>query len=85
MNAREGADHEQTIVTLSSVNTASAFAVILVLFIILRPRSGAAIAVNELIIVEEWLTISVPQMLLYLLIFLVLAGSLSYFFYDIYW
>jgi putative membrane protein len=80
MNAREGSDHEQTIVTLSSVNTASSFAVILVLFIILRPRSGAAIAVNELIIIEEWLVISIPQMLSFLVIFIVLAGSLSYFF-----
>lgn len=80
MNAREGSDHEQTIVTLSSVNTASSFAVILVLFIILRPRSGAAIAVNELIIIEEWLAISIPQMLSFLVIFIVLAGSLSYFF-----
>ena len=79
MNAREGSDHEQTIVTLSSVNTASAFAVILVLFVILRPRSGAAIAVNELIVIDEWVAISIPNMLIFLLIFLILAGSLSYF------
>ena len=79
MNAREGSGNEQTIVTLSSVNTASSFSVILVLFIILRPRSGAAIAVNELIPVEEWTTLMIPTNFLFLLIFLVLAGSLSYF------
>jgi putative membrane protein len=79
MNAREGSGNEQTIVTLSAVNTASAFSVIAVLFIILRPRSGAALAVNELIAVEEWLELSIPTTLLYLLIFIILSGSLSYF------
>ena len=79
MNAREKAGDEQTIVTLSSVNTASAFSVIVVLFIILRPRSGAALAVNELIAVEEWTSFMMPADLIYLLIFLILGGSLSYF------
>ena len=79
MNAREGSGNEQTIVTLSSVNTASAFSVIVVLFVILRPRSGAALAVNELIAVEEWTSFMVPTDLIYLLIFLIFGGSLSYF------
>jgi putative membrane protein len=79
MNAREGSGNEQTIVTLSSVNTASAFSVIVVLFIILRPRSGAALAVNEIVSIEEWSTLFIPTNLIYFLIFLVLAGSLSYF------
>jgi len=79
MNAREGSGNEQTIVTLSSVNTASAFSVIVVLFVILRPRSGAALAVNELIAVEEWTSLMIPTDLIYLLIFLIFGGSLSYF------
>jgi len=79
MNAREGSGNEQTIVTLSSVNTASAFSVILVLFIILRPRSGAAIAVNELVVVEEWTSLMIPTNLIYFMIFLIFSGSLSYF------
>jgi len=79
MNAREASGNEQTIVTLSSVNTASAFSVIIVLFIILRPRSGAALAVNELVAVEEWASTAVPTDLIYLLMFLLLGGSLSYF------
>lgn len=79
MNARGESDEEQTIVTLSAVNTASAFAVIAVLFIILRPRSGAAIAVNELIAVNGWVDVMAPVALLYLLMFLCLAGGLSYF------
>lgn len=79
MNAREGSGNEQTIVTLSSVNTASAFSVIVVLFIILRPRSGAALAVNELIAIEEWASVMIPTNLIYLLVFLIFGGSLSYF------
>ena len=80
MTARGESGDEQTIVTLSSVNTASAFSVIVVLFVILRSRSGAALAVNELIVVEEWTEVLMPSALVYLLIFLVLAGGLSYFF-----
>ena len=79
MNARGESGDEQTIVTLSSVNTASAFSVIVVLFVILRPRSGAALAVNDLIAIEEWTTLMLPADLIYLLMFLVLGGSLSYF------
>ncbi len=79
MNARGESGNEQTIVTLSAVNTASAFSVISVLFIILRPRSGAALAVNELIVVEEWTSLMIPQNLVFLLIVLLLSGSLSYF------
>ena len=78
MNARGASGDEQTIVTLSSVNTASAFSVILVLFIILRPRSGAALAVNELIAVEEWTAVLMPVNLVYLLMILLFGGALSY-------
>jgi putative membrane protein len=79
MNARQKSSPEQTIVTLSSVNTAATFSVLVVLFIILRPRSGVMIAVNELIAVEAWSTFMMPSTLLYFLMFLVLGGSLSYF------
>jgi putative membrane protein len=79
MTARRKSSDEQTIITLSAVNTASAFSVILVLFIILRPRSGAALAVNELIPVSEWSGILMPQELVYLLIVLLIGGTVSYF------
>ncbi len=79
MKTRDSSGNEQTIITLSAVNTASAFSVILMLFIILRPRSGAAIAIHELISVEEWIELLAPVNLIYLLIFLVFAGMLSYF------
>jgi len=79
MNARGESDKRQTIVTLSAVNTACAFFVVVVLFIILRSRSGATLAAMELIAVEEWITIMMPANLIYLLITLLLGGTLSYF------
>jgi putative membrane protein len=79
MNARGESDKRQTIVTLSAVNTACAFFVVVVLFIILRSRSGAALAAMELIPLKEWTSILMPVNLIYLLITLLLGGSLSYF------
>lgn len=79
MNLRQKASREQTIVTLSSVNTAAAFSVTLMLFILQRTRSGVMIAVNELIAVEPWTSLLMPVDLTHLLMFLVLGGSLSYF------
>jgi len=79
MNARQKSSQEQTIITLSSVNTAATFSVITILFIVLRPRSGVTIAVNELITVEAWSNLLMPTALVYLLMFLILSGVLSYF------
>jgi len=79
MNARGESDKRQTIITLSAVNTACAFFVVVVLFIILRSRSGATLAAKELISVEEWTHLILPGYLSYLLIALLLGGTLSYF------
>ena len=79
MNARGESDKRQTIVTLSAVNTVCAFFVVVVLFIILRSRSGATLAAKELMPVSEWNTIIMPTYLSYLLIALLLGGTLSYF------
>lgn len=79
MNARGESDKRQTIVTLSAVNTACAFFVVVVMFIILRSRSGATLAAMELIAVEEWTSIMMPTNLIYLMITLLLGGTLSYF------
>lgn len=79
MNARGESDKRQTIITLSAVNTACAFFVVVVLFIILRSRSGATLAAKELIPVSEWTTILMPTNLIYLLIALLFGGTLSYF------
>jgi putative membrane protein len=79
MNARQKTSQEQTIVTLSAVNTAATFSVTVMLFIILRARSGVTIAVSELIAIEPWQSLVMPAGLIYLLMFLVLSGALSYF------
>lgn len=79
MNARGESNSRQTIVTLSAVNTACAFFVVAVLFIILRSRSGATLAVMDLIAIKEWTTIIMPNNLIYLLIALLLGGTLSFF------
>jgi len=79
MNARGESDKRQTIVTLSAVNTACAFFVVVVMFVILRSRSGATLAAMELISVAEWTSLFIPENLTYLLIALLLGGTLSYF------
>lgn len=79
MNARGESSKKQTIITLSAVNTACAFFVVVVMFIILKSRSGATLAAMELISVTEWINILMPSNLSYLLIALLLGGTLSYF------
>lgn len=79
MQARPRSSQEQTIVTLSSVNTAAAFSVTLMLFLILRTRSGVIIAISGLIAVEPWTSLLMPLPLTYLLMFIILSGTLSYF------
>lgn len=79
MNIRQKTSTEQTIVTLAAVNTATAFFVVIVLFVILKARSGVTIAIATLIPTEAWVDILMPSTLVYLLMFLVLSGCLSYF------
>lgn len=79
MNLRQKTSKEQTIVTLSSVNTAAAFCMTLMLFIIGKARSGVMIVISNFIAVEPWDSVLMPVSLTYLLMFLVLGGSLSYF------
>ena len=80
LNTRGESSKRQTIVTLSAVNTACAFFVVIMMFVILRARSGAALAVMDLIKVSEWSSGFIPLYLVYFLIALVFAGSLSYLF-----
>lgn len=79
MNARQKSSQEQTIVTLSAVNTAATFSVTMMLFIIQRARSGVTLAVKDLMVIESWDSIPLPLGLTYLLMFLVISGILSYF------
>ena len=66
------------ILTLSAINTANSFFVISALFIILRPRSGAAIVVDQLIDVRQW-SAQMPQELSLLLISALIASTLGFF------
>jgi putative membrane protein len=79
MNTRGESSKRQTIITLSAVNTACAFFVVVVMFIILKSRSGATLAAMELISVSEWENTLMPSNLSYLLIALLLGGTISYF------
>jgi putative membrane protein len=79
MNVRGESDKRQTIVTLSAVNTACAFFVVVVLYIILRSRSGATLAVMQLISIQVWDQLLMPVNLIYLLMALLFGGTLSYF------
>jgi putative membrane protein len=67
------------ILTLSAINTANSFFVLSALFLILRPRSGAAIVVNELIEAKEWTSISPPVDLTLLMISALMASALGFF------
>ncbi len=79
LNIRRNNDTEQTILTLSAVNTACTFSTVIVLFVLLRARSGAMLTVHELISVAQWSDSGMPVLLCYFLIFLVLAGCISFF------
>ena len=79
MNTRKESDYRQTIVTLSAVNTASAFIVVVVLFLILKARSGVTLVISELISIEQWTFLMLPTTLTYFLIALLVSGVVSYF------
>lgn len=76
---RKNPDRKQVIITLSAINTANSFFVLIALFLIMRARSGAAIVVNQLLSVEQWSGNLMPEILAYLLIGGLFAATLSYF------
>ncbi|MFW3147307.1 MAG: tripartite tricarboxylate transporter permease [Thermoplasmatota archaeon] len=67
------------IMTLSAINTANSFFVLAALFLILRPRSGAAIVVNDLVDVTPWHSPLPPMELALLMGAALLASSLGFF------
>lgn len=77
--ARGESDKRQTIITLSAVNTACAFFVVIAMFIILKARSGATLAVMDLISISEWKIIFLPENLAFFLIAILFGGTLSFF------
>lgn len=80
MLARRTREPEQVIMTLSGVNTANVIFCIETLFIISRARSGATIAINRLLVVQPWSSLSsTPSTLLYLLIAVLIAAPFAFF------
>ncbi|MCK5561588.1 MAG: tripartite tricarboxylate transporter permease, partial [Thermoplasmata archaeon] len=79
MMFRKEPERDQVIITLSAINTTNAFFVLVALFLILRPRSGAAIVVNQLIPVEQWSSVAMPVALIYLLLAGLIAAILAFF------
>jgi len=67
------------IITLSAINTANSFFVLGALFLILRPRSGAAIVVNDLVEVHQWSGALPPSELVLLMISALLASCLGFY------
>jgi putative membrane protein len=53
--------------------------VLVALFLILRPRSGAAIVVNQLVPVEQWGGLVMPANLVYLVLAGLVAAILGFF------
>jgi putative membrane protein len=76
---RKDTSPRSVILMLSAINTANSFFVVAALFLILRPRSGAAIVVDELIQVSEWARIVPPYALSVLLISSISASCMGFF------
>jgi len=70
---------EQVIVSISSINASNAIFTLIALFLILKPRSGIAMTVDQLLLVEAWNGILPPQALIYLLMAVLAASVISYF------
>ena len=79
MLARRTRDPEQVIMTLSCVNTANVIFCLATLFLISRARSGATIAINRILPVHAWTEFVPPLALIYLLIVVLTAASVSFF------
>lgn len=70
---------EDVIITLSAVNTANAFFVIIALFVIERARSGAALAIQEMENILQWDGIIPPSSLCFFLIAIIVASIIAYY------
>jgi len=77
MVARGERSTEQVIVTLSSVNTANAFMSIMAIFIIGRGRSGAALAIQDVVPAPLW-SKGPPTVMLQLIAAILLAGAIAF-------
>ena len=66
---------EDVIMTLAAVNTAASLTILAGLFIILRPRNGTTIVIDQMVTVEEWIQVDqMPLVSLLKLIIQILFG-----------
>ncbi len=80
MLARRNRRAESIMLTLSCVNTANSIFCLVALFMTLRARSGAVLAVEEILDVQKWQKFSaIPPNLIYLLMVVLISALLSYF------
>jgi len=77
--ARRNRNPEDVITTLSSVNTANVIFCLATLFLIFRARSGATIAISNLLQVQPWEKVVPSSTLIYLLIAVLIGAAFSFF------
>jgi len=75
--ARGKVNERQAIITLSSVNTSAAIATLACFYILQKTRSGVMVVISNLISTESWNEIFPPSNFFYLLLSMLIAGSLS--------
>ena len=76
---RKGKQKENTISILSSANTATNFFVLAMLFIILKARSGFAIAIGNMVKIEKWDGLLFPYPFNLFLIAIIISSIISYY------
>lgn len=76
---RKERKNENTISILSATNTATNFFVLATLFIILKARSGFAIAIRELIKIEKWNELIMPYPFNIFLIAVIISSIIAYY------
>ncbi|HDN96341.1 MAG TPA: hypothetical protein ENG71_04680 [Thermoplasmatales archaeon] len=76
---RKEKQKENTISILSSANTATNFFVLAMLFIILKARSGFAIAIGNMVKIEKWDGLLFPYPFNLFLIAIIISSIISYY------
>ena len=79
MLLRKERSPEHVILTLSAVNTANAIFCLATLFILMKARSGIALAIQEIMPIYAWNASIPPTELCFLLISAIFAGVIAYF------
>jgi putative membrane protein len=72
-------DERAALISISAVNTANSFFVLLMLFMFLKLRSGVALALDKILIISSWDALLMPASFAYLMIGLLVAALVSYF------